>query len=162
MIDTGAGVALQCVETLALEVDMGKFVYVDSCLSGQGEGFCISEEADEYIKPCVYCGLPGDSVDHIPPRSLRRQLLDIELVAMKEMEVPACRECNAALGARPIITITERREYIKKYLRRRYASYIRIPNWTAEELSEFGNDLRGMICRNMAVRDCALQRIAWR
>lgn len=127
------------------------------------DGHSVVAESDPvYLTPCIYCGIVCDSIDHIPPRSMRAQLSGVELAAIGQQEVPSCRECNSVLGGRPILTITERRAYIKAALHCRYKSYLRIPNWTEDELKEFGESLRGMIRRNMAVRDIVRQRIAWR
>lgn len=123
--------------------------------------FSASESGRAYLTPCIYCGMPCDSTDHIPPRHLRDQLVGLDLVALGEKEVPACRECNSALGRRPLITVLERRGYVKNFLRRKYASYLRIPNWTEEELETFGHDLQGMIRRNLALRDEVRKRLAW-
>lgn len=117
---------------------------------------------DDCITPCIYCGMPADSIDHIPPRHMRDQLFGVGLVAMHEREVASCRECNSGLGARPLITIGERRAYIKEYLRRRYAEYLRIPTWSDDELKSFGEGLQKMIERNMLIRDEVRQRLAWK
>jgi hypothetical protein len=67
-----------------------------------GEGFLSAEEESLYLTPCIYCGMPASSVDHIPPRHMRAQLL------------------------------------------------------------ELGDGLRGMIQRNLAVRDDIRKRLQWR
>lgn len=103
----------------------------------------------------------ADSVDHIPPRYLRAQMMGLELAAMREQEVPACRDCHSVLGRRPLLTITDRRAYVKASLRRRYARMLRIPNWTQDQLAELGDDLRRMIERNLLVRDEIRQRLRW-
>lgn len=122
---------------------------------------CAKESLAKYISPCSYCGAPADSIDHIPPRHMRMQLREMELTPFTVMEVPSCRECNSALGARPLLTIGHRRSWIKGWLKRRYAKYLRIPNWTEEELATFGPGLRGVVIRNMAKRDLIKQRIQW-
>lgn len=74
---------------------------------------CASKSSESDVKVCIYCGMSADSIDHVPPRHLRAQLAEIELLALGTKEVDACRECNSALGRRPLLTITERRRYIK-------------------------------------------------
>lgn len=123
---------------------------------------CASESSGLYITPCIYCGMPASSVDHIPPQSMRMQLGAVELAAIHEQEVPACRECNSALGARPLLTVTERRAYVKDWLRRHYASYLRIPEWCESDLLQLGAGLQGMIRRNIAVRDDVRKRLRWK
>lgn len=114
------------------------------------------------LEPCTYCGLTADSVDHIPPRHMRRQLVELELAHVYEKEVPACRDCNSVLGSRPILTITGRRRYIKDQLRRRYRRYLSLPDRTDEEMQEFGYGLRGLILRSLAIRDLTISRLSWR
>ncbi len=121
----------------------------------------VAESESTYIRPCSYCGMPADSVDHIPPRHMRAQLTAVELVAVVVEEVPACRECNSALGCRPLLTIGQRREFIKDWLTKRYAKYLRIPTWSEAELSVMGPSLQGMIRRNLAIRDMVRERIRW-
>ena len=138
--------------------------YGDGSLSGYTDGSQTRESVHDCLKPCIYCGIPSDSIDHIPPRHMRDQLLGVGLVAMHErevLEVASCRECNSALGARPLITITERRAYIKTYLRKRYQKALRIKDWREDELALFGEDLRKMIVRGLALKQLTRERIAW-
>ena len=154
---------VHCSHSNALREDYPMSIeYVDAP-SKEVMGQSYSSESESvYLTPCIYCGMPANSVDHIPPRKMRHQFSCVGLVAMNEQEVRSCRECNSALGARPLLTVTERRAYVKEYLRRHYASYLRIPNWTLDELQEFGDDLRRMIQRNMLVRDEIRQRLQWK
>ena len=93
----------------------GKFNYViEDDLTGISQ-FCAEPNFGYQLTPCIYCGLPSDSIDHLPPRSMRYQLGAVELIATHEKEVCSCREGNSAFGARPLLTITERREYVKSY-----------------------------------------------
>lgn len=119
------------------------------------------ESKELYIRPCVYCGMPADTVDHVPPRHMRVQIQALGLVGIQEREVPACRECNSALGARPLLTVTERRDYMKDFIRRRYKSVLRMKDFTEEELLELGESLRGMIRRNLSMRQIIQQRLRW-
>jgi len=61
---------------------------------------------DYYI--CIYCEMPGDSRDHVPPKCLVNGEHDKWIVR-------ACRSCNNKLGRKPIYTIEDRREYLKLY-----------------------------------------------
>lgn len=123
---------------------------------------CASKSSESDVKVCIYCGMSADSIDHVPPRHLRAQLAEIELLALGTKEVDACRECNSALGRRPLLTITERRRYIKHYLRRKYRRYLAIPEWNEEKLMTVGSSLRMMIERNMMIRDDVRMRLRWK
>lgn len=96
---------------------------------------------------CVYCGEASDTVDHCPPLSLlyangadffRRKGCDL-------LVVPACRECNAALGPRPIFHIGARREFIRQKYVRRYFKMLDSARWTPEERHELGYNLRDIV-----------------
>lgn len=119
------------------------------------------ESQELYIQPCIYCGMPADTVDHVPPRHMRAQLQELQLLAVYEREVPACRECNCTLGSRPLLTITERRDYMKDFIRRRYKSVLRMKDFTEEELLQFGESLRGMLRRNLSMKYIVQQRLRW-
>lgn len=111
--------------------------------------------------PCVYCGMPADSIDHIPPRAYR------EFIAAQGLqkrypfiEVIACRECNSALGARALWTVAARKKRIAQYLRRKYAKYLAIPDWTPAEAEEMGTGMLGTYIRHgLIVRDVTRERI---
>jgi hypothetical protein len=55
----------------------------------------------------------------------------------------------------------ERREFVRGWLKRRYAKYLRIPNWTQENLAELSENLQGMVRRGITIRDLTRQRLAW-
>lgn len=76
-------------------------------------------------------------------------------------EVPSCLECNSLLGARGLWRFTERRDYIKKRLRRRYADILRIPDWTDTELAQLDPGLRGFVLEGLYVREFIWQRLSY-
>ena len=94
---------------------------------------------------CVYCGEIGDSVDHVPPTSVRPTLRDMGIAhEYPFLEVRSCRECNSALGPDGW-TISERKKLIKRWLVRRYARVLRMPDWTPDELLDLGPNLAGHV-----------------
>jgi len=116
------------------------------------------------LEPCAYCGLPASTIDHVPPQSVRAALVAQNIAhRYKFVEVPACRECNSAiLGPRGGWTVVERRNYVKKALRRRYAAVLRIPDWTDRELSEMAAGLAQYIQVGINARELTRQRIEFR
>src|SRR3990172_1269779 len=73
------------------------------------------------VPPCYYCGMPGNTIDHVPPTSARYRLVELGLQSRyPNNEVNACSECNGLLGCRPIWTLSERKQFIKKALQRKY------------------------------------------
>lgn len=89
---------------------------------------------------CAYCGLAAQALDHIPPVEHMDLLLPSERYC-----VPVCRECNSGLGARFLLTFVERQEFIKIWLRQRYAKQLRAITRTNEELREYGKTLRSKL-----------------
>lgn len=119
-------------------------------------------QAAKEVPPCYYCGLPADTVDHIPPKTIRERLRDIGMENRYPChEVQACHECNSALGGRPIFTLPERKRFVKAWLRRRYARVLATPPWTDSELKEIGYTLRTMILSRALMAEIIRARIAW-
>lgn len=112
----------------------------------------------EYM--CEYCGLVGDTVDHIPPISIRPALVDLGLAAtFPFIIVRACKECNCALGDRALWTVPERRAFIYKWLEHRYRRFLDIPHWTTEELETLDYTLKKRTMQGIAIRDLTLLRL---
>lgn len=116
---------------------------------------------------CTYCGTVADSVDHVVPQHLLERAGELELdlskvMRMRSWQVPACRECNSFLGGKLFATLKERRESAHKSIRRKYASYLRVPNWSDEELSEMGPRASDEIRAALVVRNWIRGRLAWK
>lgn len=95
---------------------------------------------------CLYCGEVGDSVDHVPPTSTRPVLRELGIAhEYPFVEVRSCRECNSALSDLPFWTTAERKRYIKRWLTRRYARLLGMPDWTPDELLALGPNLAGHV-----------------
>lgn len=116
------------------------------------------------VEPCFYCGLPADTQDHVIPQS---KLGDLEALGIKTMwsqrtwDVPACLECNSALGDRLFRNINERKRWVKNWLRRRYAKYLKMPQWTEDELRELGYSLRQNVQDHIDAKQTLLMRLRW-
>jgi hypothetical protein len=59
--------------------------------------------------------------------------------------VLCCRECNALLGNRALLTVEERAGYIADALASRYKRLLSAPTWTDAELEDMGTNLRRKI-----------------
>lgn len=73
--------------------------------------------------------------------------------------VPACRDCNRALGGQPLFTIQERRAYIRARLWRKFGQLIGMPGWKDEELEELGPSLRRHIKARLHQKAHIIRRI---
>ena len=117
-----------------------------------------NERLADYV--CVYCGLLGDSIDHVPPLSVRRRLVELGLGPRYPcVEVRACRECNSALGSRPYWTVALRTQFIKRWLKRRYAKYLKIPNWSDRDLAQMVPHMQDYVLNGLAVKALTERRL---
>lgn len=115
---------------------------------------------------CVYCGVASDSIDHVVPQHLLARAGELELdlsgiMRMAQWTVPSCRECNAILGGRLYATLAERRKAAHDGLRRKYATYLRTPDWDEDELAEMGESMRQFIRAGMGIRNWVRARLRW-
>lgn len=138
----------------------GKRYCSDTC---RYRAWAASLDDDVVVTPCTYCGSPADTIDHVPPRSVRSFILATPDLATKFpfLEVDVCRECNTAIGARALWTVPERKAFVKEWLHRRYARVLRLPDWTPTEVEELGDRLRGELERDRILCQWIKQRIAW-
>ena len=91
-----------------------------------------------FMDECYYCGAPADSIDHVTPQTIKTMCgFEFENpVTARTETVKACRECNSSLGGRFFETLADRKVAAKDHIRRKYKKYLRIPQWTPEELAE--------------------------
>lgn len=112
--------------------------------------------------PCAYCGNPATTEDHIPPKTDRDRIVALGLGKANDfVEVLACFECNCALGGRGLWTVAERRRFIRLWLRKRYARFLKAPDWTEAELARLGPGLQKFVIHKQAVKENVAARIAW-
>ncbi len=120
------------------------------------------KEPEDIYPPCHYCGQPGVTIDHVPPQSLRTRLGELGLTGHYTFhEVRCCRECNCLLGARPLYTLADRKRFIKRVLRKRYARFVRMPPWSDEQLAELGHTLRTSVLSAVLTAEIVHRRLAW-
>lgn len=112
--------------------------------------------------PCVYCGQPSDTYDHVPPLHYVERMSQTDVAYANLRKYPACRECNSSLSGNLLETLKERRQYTKAKLRKRYRSYLNMPNWDEEELADMGDTLADEIRRANDYAHFVRQRLAWR
>ncbi len=114
------------------------------------------------LSACYYCGATADSIDHIPSQLDRAKLINLGLAfKYKFIEVSSCRECNSALGARSLFTLSERKRYIKQYLQRKYNRYLVIPDWSDKELNQINYNLRSCVLEGILIRNSIRSRLRW-
>jgi len=109
------------------------------------------------VEPCHYCGVPADSVDHFVPQTVAKRML-----VVKQRLIPACRECNSALGARFYPTLRARTAAVKESLRRRYRKVLATPDWKDQECDVLGVTLKSSIRNRGQLRELVKARLSWR
>lgn len=119
---------------------------------------CRTRMWRETPDPCYYCGVPADTIDHVPPRAYRDVAMDL---GYKQHLVKACRECNNILQARALWTPAKRKKFIKRYLRRKYKKYLEQPGWHHEDMEELGPNLQSIIKQSQSIKTVILQRLRW-
>lgn len=111
---------------------------------------------------CYYCGLLADTKDHVRPQSLGDRAAFFASSALPpDITVPACRECNCALGARFFRTLGDRKAWIKGRLRRRYRKLLQMPHWTDAELGRLSGMLRVHVEQLQIAAATAWARVRW-
>ncbi len=105
---------------------------------------------------CVYCGVQADSVDHVPPVLLKREVDKADRFC-----VPACQECNSTLGSKRLFTLLDRQVYIQLQYRRKYKTLLTMRDWTSAELSELGYTLRTYVELQLEKKAWVLSRLSY-
>lgn len=119
------------------------------------------------VNVCYYCGEPADSIDHVVPLSLIRQLEDdpeaLERVIGKGRirEVDACRDCNHRLSSEYDINLKDRKERLRDRLRSRYLRLLAMPEWTDDDLGELNGWLQGSVIHATAVQAWIMRRLSY-
>ncbi len=118
------------------------------------------------MKHCTYCGVPAETIDHTIPKCVVKAAGDAginlsSLSRIRYLTVHACGECNSALGSRIFPTLSERRDAAKAHIRRKYACYLKMPNWTEDELADMGPIAQHDIRLGLARKEWAKARLAW-
>lgn len=108
---------------------------------------------------CVYCGLPAETKDHVPPISRVSDYESFNLALEVYIKVPCCVECNVMLGSELQESFFQRAEVIKDKLSRKYRRHINTVEWDEEELEELGPTLLSKVVEGRGKSDRALARI---
>ena len=112
---------------------------------------------------CAYCGLPSASLDHCPPLSTAYSFGTEYLIANKVSLylIPSCFECNVLLGSKVLLNYQERKAFIAKRLRRRYARILKLPAWSDDDIDGLGRGLKSMVKTNESLRKLTVRRLAF-
>lgn len=119
----------------------------------------LKNKADRYL--CYYCGEPCDCLDHQPPISVIDKMVTAK-IKFEAFKIPSCNHCNNILHSVATKTVKERFDLLKKRLyKKRYKEIIATTQWTDEELSELGANLRQMVESSIRLGIVAVRRIEY-
>lgn len=105
---------------------------------------------------CIYCGEIAVDRDHVPPHASTGGLIK---TFFRHEVVPACKNCNGALHAKPLLTIADRAAWL---LRRFQKKIDAMPSpWTEAEISKLGHALQQYVRRNESKRTKLESQAAW-
>lgn len=105
----------------------------------------INGERGEFSHLCVYCGLPADTRDHVPPISRVSDYESLGLNVEIYIKVPACSECNTLLGDSIQNSFMERAEELKNKLSRKFSRQLANIDWEEDEINDLGPNLRSYV-----------------
>lgn len=105
--------------------------------------FVAGIEDDDFkrsrVYACIYCGdttsLTRDHVVSVSWTGHKRSYKKGDIV-------PACKECNAILGNKPLHCISKRAAYMAVALEKKYRRLINHPTWSEDELKEMSSRFR--------------------
>ena len=119
----------------------------------------VAESPQSLVYPpgqCVYCGLVAQSKDHLIPtnwtgREGRARVLT----------VPACLQCNSAIGDTPVFAIDKRRAIAQAHISRKYRKVLARPDYSNDDLMEFEGRLRQAVKAGLAEKQSVRDRLSW-
>lgn len=111
---------------------------------------------------CVYCGARATTVDHFAPVSVVASLLSLGIDMGGRFLVPACGECNSIASDGIFRSIGAKRRYIQRRLVIKYKRVLAIPDWSNEEIDQFGYVLGQSVRAGLAHRDFIRMRVRWK
>lgn len=111
--------------------------------------------------PCIYCGQESTGHDHVPPLVYVHALDEEAKNHLNLRKYPSCFECNSILGSKIILTLKDRRKYVYEKLKLKYASCLRMPTWSEEEMQELGRNLQDDVRSRATFGNVLRKRLAY-
>lgn len=109
---------------------------------------------------CVYCGERAWSVDHMIPLSHVAAVHAVGMALPANLWiVPACEECNSLAADYVFQTFEERRDHVRASMRRKYASFIRMPEWSSWEISQLAGSTKIDVRNSNKGRERLMRRL---
>ena len=102
---------------------------------------------------CIYCGVPANVWDHVPPIVLASNYEGTFIL------VPACRECNGFLNRLNTMDLEGRRRHIIGRILARRKSVLNTPDWDENELDEIEGWVNEYIKSELKKKKCLMDRM---
>lgn len=110
---------------------------------------------------CTYCGMPSDTMDHVPALSTVSMIRATEIETGRMIKVPACRECNSLLGTTTAHSIVERRAIVREKLTARYRKYLNMPKWDEDDFEDVSPEMAKFIRASSVIAEQVKARTRW-
>ena len=113
---------------------------------------------------CVYCGQSAETKDHVPAVTTAWAFGTdfFKSQGIPLLVYPACRECNATLGAfSRWFDLKSRAAYVYEKYRKKYDRFMKQREWEEEELEELDYSLRSYIERSEIIRSWMERRFTF-
>ena len=97
-----------------------------------------------YEEKCMYCGVPSECIDHVPPISWVNSL-GTHYFREKNIHlyfIYACLECNSKLHDKSLFTIVDRKVYLVDAYNKKYKKLLKLPSWSNEDIKELSPNLQ--------------------
>lgn len=111
--------------------------------------------------PCTYCGLPADTVDHVPPLKALGVYGSEYFYGMgvQPSTLPSCTECNVELSCRSLWWVDDRCAFLVERYKRKYFDLLDRPSWSQDEINELDGMLRGYVEDSAMLRMLTVRRL---
>lgn len=100
-------------------------------------------QVSDSLDYCRYCGDAAEEWDHCPNIGWVDRVGASTFIKrhIRFLLVPSCEECNHFLTHEQGATIRQRKDTVIRKLQSKYATYLSIPKWSAQELPELEGNL---------------------
>ena len=105
-----------------------------------------------WLKTCVYCGQPKESLDHVFPLSMASGLDFSNRYVARELRralylVPCCNSCNSIAANKPFASILDKRHHIQSAIRKKHLKKLRVVLWERDEIEELGHAMQSEVVK---------------
>lgn len=110
---------------------------------------------------CMYCGVPSECIDHVPPINWVESLGSkyFKEKGIQLYFVNSCVDCNSKLSDLALFTILDRKIYLFGRYSKKHRKILLAPDWSEEELKSLSRNLAQKIRHKMKKKKFLLERL---